>query len=81
MNKINYVDIKDGKMFYDEKLNHYVQKHKCPYGYRDLNNDECYSGNGVNRCKYFVKYDWEKHYGLVACTHPINNVEQLEFEF
>ena len=29
---------------------------QCPFGIRDLNNDECYSGNGKNRCKY--KYDW-----------------------
>lgn len=24
----------------------------CPFGVRDLQNDECYSGNGKNRCKY-----------------------------
>lgn len=32
---------------------------KCPFGIRDLKNDECYTGMGVNRCKYFVRY---KHY-------------------
>ena len=42
----------------------------CPFGVRDLQNDECYSGNGVNRCKYFVRYDWEKHEGCIACSHP-----------
>ena len=44
---------------------------KCPFGERDLNNDVCYSGNGVNRCKYFIRYDWsEEHSGCIACSHP-----------
>lgn len=42
----------------------------CPFGVRDLQNDECYSGNGVNRCKYFVRYDWGEHEGCIACSHP-----------
>ena len=42
---------------------------RCPFGIRDLNNDECYSGNGQNRCPYFVKYDWEsEHAPCVQCT-------------
>ncbi len=40
----------------------------CPFGVRDLQNDECYSGNGTNRCKYFVRYDWDKHKGCIACN-------------
>ena len=43
---------------------------ECPFKERDLTTDECYSGNGQNRCKYFVRYDWESHYGCIACTHP-----------
>lgn len=30
---------------------------RCPFDIRDLSKDECYSGNGQNRCKYFKKYD------------------------
>jgi hypothetical protein len=46
------------------------ERNQCPFSVRDLLNDECYSGNGVNRCKFFVRYDHEKHEGCVACTHP-----------
>ena len=54
----------------------------CPYGERDLQKDECYSGNGKNRCPYFVRYDWEKHPGCIACNHPPKKqFEQLEFNF
>lgn len=42
----------------------------CPFGVRDLSNDECYSGNGKNRCPYFVRYDWDKHNNHIACNHP-----------
>ncbi len=43
----------------------------CPFGERDLQNDECYSGNGRNRCPFFIRYDWsEEHSGCVACNHP-----------
>ena len=42
---------------------------RCPFGIRDLSNDECYGGNGQNRCPYFVKYDWEsEHAPCVQCT-------------
>ena len=52
---------------------------QCPFGIRDLNNDECYSGNGKNRCKYFVRYDWENFYGCIVCNHPEKKkIEQLE---
>lgn len=30
---------------------------RCPFGIRDLSKDECYSGNGRNKCKYFKCYD------------------------
>lgn len=43
----------------------------CPFGERDLQNDECYSGGGHNRCPYFIRYEWcNEHDGCVACTHP-----------
>ena len=38
----------------------------CPFGVRDLENDECYSGGGNNRCQWFVRYD----YPYVVCKHP-----------
>ena len=41
---------------------------RCPFGVRDLTQDECYSGNGKNRCKYFVRYDWGEHSGCIVCT-------------
>lgn len=42
---------------------------RCPFNIRDLSKDECYSGNGQNRCPYFVKYDWESEHALcVQCT-------------
>lgn len=51
----------------------------CPFGVRDLSNDECYSGNGKNRCPYFVKYDWDKHYNHIACNHaPLKKSDDLE---
>lgn len=43
-------------------------KTRCPFGVRDLTKDECYSGNGQNRCKYFVRYDWGEHAGHIVCT-------------
>lgn len=30
---------------------------QCPFKVRDLHTDECYSGNGKNRCEYFIKYE------------------------
>lgn len=51
----------------------------CPFGVRDLSNDECYSGNGKNHCPYFVKYDWDKHYNHIACNHqPLKKSDDLE---
>lgn len=52
----------------------------CPFGVRDLQNDECYSGNGVNRCKWFVRYDWENHAGCIACSHPEKENQLTLFE-
>ena len=53
----------------------------CPFGVRDLQNDRCYDGGGKNRCKWFVCYDWEKHAGCIACSHPKKRYEQQEFNF
>ena len=64
------------------KLYDDVKYTPCPYGERDLQKDECYSGNGKNRCPYFVRYDWENHPGCIACNHPPKKeFEQLEFNF
>ena len=44
---------------------------KCPFGERDLQTDECYSGGGHNRCPYFIRYEWcNEHNGCIACKHP-----------
>lgn len=55
-----------------------VDHNQCPFGERDLLDDECYSGNGVNKCHWFVRYDWNKHCGCVACSHPHKTLKQLE---
>lgn len=57
-----------------------THKRICPFGERDLDNDECYSGGGRNRCKYFIRYDWDEHSGCVACTHPPINNEPTLFD-
>lgn len=52
---------------------------QCPFGVRDLSSDECYSGSGRNRCKFFVRYDWEKFYGCIICNHTKEETKlQLE---
>ena len=50
----------------------------CPFGLRKLEHgeDECYSGNGKNRYKYFMRYDWEKHYGCIACSCTLPRKDQ-----
>lgn len=60
------------KREYNEETKCYdkVTYHQCPFNERDLQNDKCYNGNGHNRCKYFVRYDWGKYYGEVICNHP-----------
>lgn len=47
-----------------------VKYSPCPFGLRKLEDgsERCYYGNGVDRCKYFVRYDWDKHYGCIACS-------------
>ena len=61
---------------YDEH-NRRIDPLTCPFGVRDLANNECYSGNGQNRCKYFVKYDWEsEHAGCIACTCELPRKDQ-----
>ena len=52
---------------------------QCPFGVRDLaGEDVCYSGNGQNKCRYFVRYEWcNAHNGCVNCTHPPIDVKQL----
>ena len=44
----------------------------CPFRERDLlHGEECYYGNGVRKCPYFVKYCWlGKHDSHIECTHP-----------
>lgn len=61
-----------------------ISDYKCPFNERDLTygHNECYSGSGKNRCPYFVKYDWDKHFGHIECTHPqIEKYHQGEFDF
>ena len=66
----------------ETKLWDKVTYHPCPFGERDLQNDECYSGSGKNRCPYFVKYDWEQYNGEVICKHPPKKeYEQASFNF
>lgn len=66
-----------------DKRGHYIAK--CPFGERDLtnHNDECYFGNwfgnGRNRCRWFVRYEWcNEHRGCIHCTHPPVDLQQLE---
>lgn len=50
-----------------------IEDYKCPYGERTLENDEeeCYYGNGVDKCPYFIRYCWcDEHDGCIECTHP-----------
>lgn len=74
------------------------KKLQCPFGIRDLSpvdperpygvaHDRCYNGNGVNKCKYFVKYDFEgDNSPCIICTCDKPKVlyqvkEQLELDF
>lgn len=45
------------KKHFDDFQTKIAHRTQCPFAVRDLSQDECYSGNGQNRCKYFVKYD------------------------
>lgn len=90
--KLNGVEvIREGKLSYFKTWNEATRRrtedgyfhtdhNQCPFGERDLLNDECYSGNGVNRCKYFVRYDWNKHSGCVACSHPVPEKKCVQLE-
>ena len=85
---MNYIKIYDeSKTVYDEQTkSFFTPLTPCPFNVRDLSKDECYSGNGKNRCKYFIRYDWNKHYGHVVCScnlPVINNkqIKQQEFNF
>jgi hypothetical protein len=51
---------------------------RCPFGVRDLAADECYSGNGRNRCPYFVRYDWEQHAGYIACNCDLPRNDEVK---
>lgn len=53
-----------------------VEYSQCPFGIRDLQNDNCYDGNGKNKCQYFVRYDFTSGTVCVVCNHK--KVEQLE---
>lgn len=51
---------------------------KCPFGVRDLMNDTCYLGNGVHKCKYFVRYSHdEPHKNCIVCKHP--KIEKITY--
>lgn len=70
--------------YFDTALKRFVAE--CPFKVRDLKNDSCYVGSGVHRCKWFIRYDWEKHRGCIACNHPKQDQKpvlegQLLFEF
>ncbi len=47
-----------------------VKYSPCPWGLRKLEDgtERCYYGNGVGKCPYFVRYDWEQHAGCIACS-------------
>lgn len=71
---MTFVKVYKGRLYSGEP-------NQCPFGVRDLLHDECYSGNGQNKCKYFVRYDHDKHAGCVACTHPPIEQKQPELDF
>lgn len=74
-----FIPLEYGETKQDANGYYYRERTQCPFGVRDLKNDECYSGNGKNRCKFFVRHDWDKHYGCIACSHePIKTNIQLE---
>ena len=52
-----------------------VIKSPCPYGERDLQTDNCYDGSGLNKCPYFIKYDWVNYNGHIVCNHPEKKIQ------
>ena len=57
---------------------------RCPFGIRDLSEENCYDGMGRNRCKYFKKYEHnaEKHQSYIVCRGNINLLQQeIPFEW
>ena len=56
-----------------------VKYSPCPWGLRKLEDgsERCYYGGGRDKCKYFVRYDWEQHAGCIACACdlPRNDVK------
>lgn len=63
MSKFTYVPTRNTKGFSKD----YVTV--CPFKVRDLSTDVCYSGNGVNKCKFFVRYEWcTEHDGTIKCS-------------
>lgn len=52
------------EIFYRDKYGKKLQV-RCPFGKRDLTNDECYSGGGKNRCEFFIRYE---HYFIRELT-------------
>lgn len=64
---MNRIPIWSGEQKRTAEGYYYRDKTPCPFSVRDLSCDECYSGSGCNRCKYFVRYDD----GIdVICNHP-----------
>ncbi|MBO6100629.1 MAG: hypothetical protein J6P07_04785 [Spirochaetaceae bacterium] len=76
---MNFIPIEEGETKQREDGTFYKERTQCPFNVRDLKNDECYSGNGKNRCRWFIRYDWDKHYGCIVCSHPL--MTQQEFDF
>jgi len=56
----------------------YRNRTQCPFAVRDLSQDECYSGNGQNRCKYFVRYDDGTD---IICNHPPKPQQPSLFDY
>lgn len=56
---------------------------RCPFGIRDLSTDECYSGMGRNRCKFFERYahEWTDDYSgkcrsYIVCRGTVDMLQQ-----
>lgn len=55
------------------------QNRRCPFGERDLAEEDCYYGNGVGRCPYFIRYEHVgEHASTISCKHPpVERFKQL----
>jgi hypothetical protein len=59
-----------------------VKYSPCPWGLRKLEDgsERCYYGNGVDKCKYFARYDWEQHAGCIACTCDLPRNDEVKID-